>query len=362
MEHKQNAPVAIIMAGGAGTRFWPLSKKSLPKQFLSLCSQRTLLQECFDRLQGLVEPERILVLTNMDFVDIVHEQLPEIPREHIFGEPCRRDTAGAVALGSLLAQRLFGDCTIVTLASDPCIQTTGQFQVTLGSAIRAAQASPTALYTVGIPPTYPAVAYGYLHRGERLTNGEEIPHYQLQDFREKPDLATATSYVQSGEYYWNCGMFIWQSQAIISELRRCLPRHAEILEPVMQAWDTPSWDALLAQEFAKLERISIDFGVMEKAQDVRMVEALFSWYDVGNWLALKPFMDRDDNGNHSKGQLSSYSAENNIVYCTDPLHRVALVGVSDLVVIQTQRQTLVVAKDRLEEVKKLVALLPEAEQ
>ena len=355
-------PVAIIMAGGAGTRFWPVSKRQRPKQFLSLCSERTLIQECFDRLQGLIPPERIMVLTGIDFIDLVKDQLPEIDPQRIIGEPCRRDTAGAVALGALLVQHIYGDCTLVTLTSDPCIKPAELFQATLRSAIQGAQQADTALYTMGIAPSFPSVSYGYLHRGERLPGFDDIPHYRLQGFKEKPDLATAEQYLASGEYYWNSGMFVWQTKAILAELQRNLPRHISLLEPIMSAYGSARWESELAQAFAQLERISIDFAVMEKARDVRAVEAKFSWYDVGSWLALEPFLDSDGKGNRLRGSCVSWEAGGNIVFNDDPNRQIALVGVNDLVVVQSGRHTLVVSRRHLEDVKKLVAELPEEEQ
>ena len=355
-------PAALIMAGGAGTRFWPVSKRRRPKQFLSLCSERTLLQECFDRLRGMIPPERIMVLTGADFTDLVKEQLPEIDPQRIIGEPCRRDTAGAVALGALLARHIYGDCTLVTLTSDPCIKPTDLFHATLRSAVLGAQQADSALYTMGIAPTFPSVSYGYLHRGERLPDYEGIPHYRLQGFKEKPDLETAEKYLASGEYYWNSGMFIWQTKAILDELQLHLPEHLALLEPVMSSYGTARWESELARAFAELTRISIDFAVMEKARDVRTVEAKFSWYDVGSWQALEPFLDSDGRGNRSRGACLSWEARNNIVFNTDPRRKIALVGVSDLVVVQSGDQTLVVSRRHLEDVKKLVAELPEDEQ
>ncbi|MDO5295355.1 MAG: mannose-1-phosphate guanylyltransferase [bacterium] len=355
-------PVALIMAGGAGTRFWPVSKRQRPKQFLSLCSERTLIQECFDRLQGFIPPERIMVLTSVDFLDLVKEQLPEIDPLRIIGEPCRRDTAGAVALGALLAQRIYGDCTLVTLTSDPCIHPTELFQATLRSAVAGAQQADTALYTMGIAPDFPSVSYGYLHRGERLSGFDDIPHYRLQGFREKPDLQTAEQYLASGEYYWNSGMFIWQTKAILAELRRHLPQHLAILEPIMSAYGTERWPSALAQAFAQLPRISIDYAVMEKAKDVRTVEAQFSWYDVGSWQALEPFLNDDGQGNRCRGTCLSWDSRHNIVYSDDPQRKIALVGVEDLVVVQSGQHTLVVSRRHLEDVKKLVANLPADEQ
>ncbi len=355
-------PVAIIMAGGAGTRFWPLSRQKRPKQFLSLFGAKTLIQESLERIEGLIPLERVLIMTNRDFIPLVREQLPQIDPEHIIGEPCRRDTAAAVALAALLAEHLYGDCTLVTLTSDHCISPTDKFQETLRSAISGAQASPRALYTLGIAPTFPSVGYGYLHRGKRIEGWGNIPHYQLLEFREKPNLYTAEDYLESGEYYWNSGMFVWQSSAILGELKRNIPDHLIQLQPTLRHFGTASWEEELAAAFEGLRKISIDFAVMERAEDVRMVEANFQWYDVGDWLALRPFLDTDEDKNSYRGTFVSFNAHNNIVFNEDDSHKIALVGIDDIVVVRDEHHTLVVSRDKLQEVKRLVSLLPPEEQ
>lgn len=348
--------VAILMAGGAGTRFWPVSTEQRPKQFLNLFGGRTLLQESLDRLKGLVPPERVLVLTSRDFVPLVQEQLPEIPAEQVIGEPMRRDTAAAVALAALAAERLFGPCTTAVLTTDHRISPVSRFQEVLCSAGAAAEESP-ALYTFGIVPTFPSTGYGYLHRGEQLSRPDAIPHYQLQEFREKPDSARARQFLESGEYFWNSGMFVWRTRTILEEMHRLLPEHVRQLKAAVEQWGTPAFEPALAAAFELLPRISIDFGVMERARDVRMVAADFDWSDVGGWLAVEPFLEQDAAENCFRGRLTAFEASRNTVFCEDPAESVALVGVRDLVVIRAGHRTLVAPRSRLEEVKRMVERL-----
>jgi mannose-1-phosphate guanylyltransferase len=348
----------VIMAGGAGTRFWPLSTEAHPKQFLTLLSGRSLLQESFDRVRDLVSPEHVFVLTNERFVDICHQQLPELPLENIIGEPLRRDTAAAVALGALLIERKMPDAVMAVLTSDHRIAPIETFQSVLESAVANARHAPGSLYTFGIAPAYPATSYGYLHRGEPIDSRDSagVAHFRLRQFREKPDEQTASEYVDSGEYYWNSGMFVWSIEAILSELERQLPDHLRSLKSAVELHGSAAFAGALASAFEALEAISIDFGVMEGARDVRCVEANFDWSDVGGWIALEPYLTRTPERNAVRGALHALDSEGCIVFAED--EDVALVGVSDLVVVRAGKRTLVCHRDRAEDIKALVNGLP----
>lgn len=353
--------VAIIMAGGAGTRFWPASTEARPKQFLTFFGERSLLQLSYDRVAPLVGRDRVLVLTSQRFVGLVREQLPDLPAENIVGEPARRDTAAAVALGALLVEARFGDAVIATLTSDHLIRPADDFRAALLSAAKGAKAAP-ALYTFGIEPTRPATEYGYLEVGERLGDDDDAQHFQLTRFVEKPDAARARSFVESGRHLWNSGMFVWRASTILAELERQLPAHLQHLRPALAHDRTPAFDDALARAFAPLERISVDFGVMERAQDVRCVRAGFTWSDVGGFPALAEHLEQDDAGNAHRGDLRALDASGNVVFCDDAGEQVALVGVSDLVIVRAGRRTLVVPKARAEDIKQLVNTLPEEER
>ena len=345
--------LAIIMAGGSGTRFWPLSTDSRPKQFLKLFGDRSLLQKSFDRLSGLLPSQRILVLTNQSFVEMVREQLPELPSENVIGEPMRRDTAAAICLGALLARKRFGNPVIATLTADHLIEPVDVFQQTLVSAAAAAREA-ACLYTFGIRPSYPATGYGYLEMEKRLDASEQIEHYQLASFREKPDLETARQYSGSGKHYWNSGMFVWTAEAILKEFDAHLPAHLESISAAVDLDGESGWLDALTKSFKPLDPISIDYGVMEKARDVRSVVSPFSWADVGGWMALKEFLPSDDFGNSYRGRLQTLDATGNLVYCEDPNEMVVLVGVEGLVAVRAGNRTLIVREDRLEEIKSIV--------
>jgi mannose-1-phosphate guanylyltransferase len=345
--------VVVIMAGGVGTRFWPLSTTEMPKQFLDLFGGRTLLQQSYDRVANLVSPERILVLTNATFVSIVKEQLPEIPAENIIGEPARRDTAAAVGLAAFLCQRRFGNPVIVTLTADHLIEPVDLFRKTLLSAATKA-AKENVLYTFGVVPTYAATGYGYLERGAHMGDDGGIEHFKLLRFKEKPDLETALEYVESGQFYWNSGMFVWATDVIIAELEKHLPDHAKALSRAVSFDKTPQWEKALKEAFESLGRVSIDFGLMEKAEKVCCVASNFSWNDVGGWLALKSCLADDEAGNCCRGKALMLDATGNLVFCQDPDETVMLVGVDDLVIVRAGGKTLITHKDRTEEIKTLV--------
>ena len=345
--------VVVIMAGGAGTRFWPLSTEERPKQFLDLFGDRTLLQKSFDRISNLVPSKRILVLTNAAFVSIVKEQLPQIPVENIIGEPIRRDTAAAVGLAAVLCRIRFGNPVIVTLTADHLIEPVALFQKTLLSAARRA-VDDNALYTFGIEPTYPATGYGYLERGMQIASDDGIEHFQLMRFKEKPALETARQYVESGRFYWNSGMFMWTADAILRELEIHLPNHVRALSRAAAFDRTPQWDHALKAAFESLHTVSIDFGVMEKAQNVCCVASRFSWSDVGGWLALQSYLPEDEAGNCYRGKTITLDATDNLVFCEDAKETMVLIGVKDLVIVRAGSKTLITHKDRTEDLKKLV--------
>jgi len=350
--------VVVIMAGGAGTRFWPLSTAGKPKQLLHLFGERSLLQQSYDRVAGFVPDERILVLTNRALVSPVAEQLPRLPGENVIGEPLRRDTAAAVALAALICRRRYGNPVMIILTADHLIKPVDLFQRTLLSAAQAA-AGEDALYTFGIRPTYPATCYGYLERGERAGGDEGIEHYELLRFVEKPDEATAGKYIGSGRFYWNSGMFVWSVSTILGELERQLPDHLRCLRPAVESEGASGWERALAGAFERLQATSIDFGVMEGAKKARMVAAGFYWNDVGGWLALEEFMDKDEAGNAHRGKLETIQAKDNLIFCENEQETVALVGVDNLIVVRAGDRTLIVPREKAEQIKLLVKKLEE---
>ncbi len=351
--------VVVVMAGGSGTRFWPVSTEERPKQFLRLFGERTMLQMTWDRLAGLVPPERILVMTNQRFVATVAEQLPDLPAANIVGEPMHRDTSAAVALAAVICKARFGDPVMAVLTADHLIEPVKAFQDTVLSAARGARESG-ALYTFGIVPTYPSTGYGYLEAGEKTGDDGGVEHFELLAFREKPDAQTAHTFVTSGDHSWNSGMFVWSTHIIWGTIERLLPQHAQQLAPLAEADGTPGWEDALRDAFEPLPKISIDFGVMEKAEKVRMVRAKFEWSDVGGWLALEEFHKSGPAGNRGRGDMHTLQSFNNFVFSEDETETVALVGVRDLVVIRSGNRTLVAHRAAVESIKELVELMKES--
>lgn len=321
---------------------------------MNLFGDRTLLQMSYDRISSLVAPERVLVVTNAAYASAIREQLLEIPPENIIGEPMRRDTAAAVALAALLIEKRFGNPVIVTLTADHLIEPVAVFQKILLSAVNRAALDNNVLYTFGIEPTYPATAYGYLERGRKICSDDDIEHFELLRFKEKPGFETARNYVASGRFYWNSGMFVWSTGAILSALKRHLPEHLKAVVPIMRFDQTGQWEEALEGAFLEMPRVSIDFGLMEKAEKVCCVVADFSWSDVGGWVSLGNCLPDDAHGNACRATVRAMNATDNVVYCEDPEETVMLVGVKDLVIVRARAGILVAQKDSAEDVKKLV--------
>jgi mannose-1-phosphate guanylyltransferase len=328
--------VVAIMAGGAGTRFWPASLRAKPKQFLRLVGDRTLLQQSFARACALTSLDRILVVTNTAFTALVREQLPELAADHIIGEPERKDTAAAAVLATLLAEKLSPGCVVAILTSDHVIGPVDAFAACIKSAADEARAHD-ALVTIGIRPTFASTGFGYL----------EIDGPRVARFVEKPNVEKAHEYVASGRYLWNSGMFVWKTTAALDEMKQHLSQHVDALSGAVNGTAAPR-DA-----FAKLSKISIDYGLMEKAAHVRCVPSTFSWADVGSFPALA---DHLPNGTNAR--LVSLDAKDNVVWSEDSSELVALVGVEDLIVVRAGKRTLVAKKERAEDIKKLVDKLP----
>jgi mannose-1-phosphate guanylyltransferase len=356
MREKAENMVAVIMAGGTGTRFWPLSTGERPKQFLRLFGDRSLLQESFDRISGLLPPEKILVLTNAAFVGIVREQLPELPDENIIGEPVKRDTAAAVCLAALLCRKRFGNPVIVILTADHLVEPVRAFRRAIVSAANVA-AREDVLYTFGIRPAYPATVFGYLEFGRETIKDKGVRHFELLKFKEKPDPATAASYLESARFYWNSGMFVWTADAILKQIKKHLSGHFKLISRAVRFDRTTRWAAALDEAFSALVPVSIDYAVMEKARNLRGVAANFSWNDVGSWMALEQSLPRDASGNSFRGEIHVLDSERNLVFCEDPGEMVALIGVEDFVIVRAGRKTLIMKKDKADIIKDLVQYL-----
>lgn len=347
---------AVIMAGGSGTRFWPLSRQRAPKQFLRLFGQRSMLQQAFDRLRGLVPTRDVRVITGQHHQELVAAQLPELDPDQIVAEPTGRDTAPCLALAAALMVEEDPDARMLVLAADHLIPSVERFQTAVKAALELVDRHPAALVTFGIPPTRPATAYGYVRRGEPVLESHGVPIVRVQSFHEKPSEATARTYLDSGEYYWNSGLFCWRAQTLLDELERHAPDIRSGVAKIAAAWNTPDREATLASEFPQLRKISIDYAVMEHSSDVYMVEAPFAWDDVGSWLALERVLEPDGDQNVGIGERLSLDTRK-CTLVSSPGHLVATIGVEDLIVVGTSDVTLVARREDEQTVKQLLASL-----
>ncbi len=343
----------IIMAGGRGERFWPKSRLARPKHLQPIVGETTMLAQTIDRVAELVPAENLIVITNAAQRAIVLEDSPQLAPEQVIGEPVGRDTAAAVGLATLLVQQKDPNATYAILPADHVIHNSKGYRAVIEKAFQAAETSDS-LVTIGIKPTEPATGYGYIHIAgtEREVSG--APVYSVKEFVEKPDLETAKSYVKSGEFFWNAGMFIWKASAIDAALKSFTPGlHSGLQQIAAGLADGKSVESLLGELYADLEKISIDFAVMEKATNVAMLESDFDWDDVGAWPAIERHFPKDNSGNVKNGTVIFEQSSNNIAV-SDGKHLVSLIGVDDLIVVHTGDATLVCHKDKAQEIKKVV--------
>lgn len=347
---------AVIMAGGAGQRLWPLSRSARPKQLLKLADGKSLLQEAYLRVATLLPPESIYVITTQAHLRLVAEDLPELPADNLFGEPVGRDTANAVGLSAAILKRRDPQAMVGIFTADHIIKPVDTFASAVQTAFDTAEARPDALGTMGIRATRPETGYGYVQRGQRIADGV----FEVQRFAEKPDAQTAAKYLASGDYYWNSGMFAWSADAILGQLAQHLPQAHEGVTRIAEVWDGPGREGVLQEVYPTLPKISIDFAVMEKADRVFVVEMDCSWVDLGSWTALEAVAGQDADGNViSAAKTVTLDAKGNVLVSEDD-HLIAVYGVEDLVVVHSADATLVCRKQDAQALKALVSKVNEA--
>ncbi|MDD4818224.1 MAG: mannose-1-phosphate guanylyltransferase [Victivallaceae bacterium] len=347
---------AVIMAGGRGERFWPLGRKNMPKQLLKLTGTSTMIEETVLRLFPLVRPDRVIVITNKSYVDQVRDVLP-IPPENVIGEPEGRNTAPCVALAAgLIRRRENGsDATMLVLPADHAIKPAKALQRVFADAVTVAQSG--ALVTVGIVPSEPSTGYGYIHCGSAIDTGLDTRFFRALGFREKPDLITAKRFIATGNFKWNSGMFIWRVDAIEREFRRQLPGMAEMSDRIAAAPDA-ELDAVIRSEFKKCEKISIDYAVMENAEQIAVAESNFDWDDLGSWSSLRRQFPPDAAGNICRGLTAVKDCANCIVIA-DKDQLIGAIGLKDTVIVHAGNATMVCPISEVQQVRDLVHLLEE---
>ncbi len=348
---------ATIMAGGAGTRFWPASRRDRPKQLLSLAGPRSMLQATVDRLAGLCAAEQILILTNERLVEATRAQLPQLRPDAILGEPCKRDTAPCIGLAAGLIVRSDPGATMLVMPADHVIHQADQFQQAVRQAEQLLQEDPSRIITFGIPPRYPAQVFGYIQRGAAIADSTvEASSFHVKQFCEKPDLETARLFLQSGDYYWNAGIFLWRAQTILDSLQQFEPAMHGHLKHIADSAGTPAFAETLRSEFAAIEGKSIDYAVMEKYHNVCMMPAPFDWDDVGNWTAIPRISGVDDHNNSVSGKHLGINTSDCIVHSTGD-HLVVTLGMNDCIVVHTPDATLIADKTDESAIRQVVAKL-----
>lgn len=343
---------AVIMAGGRGERFWPKSRNSCPKQFLSLTSDgETMIQKTVNRLKPIVAAEDVFIVTNAAYTELVSDQLPEIPKENILAEPCARNTAPCIAFAAAVIGRKYDDAIMLVLPSDHLIGYEDIYISTLKKAIAIAEKDKN-LVTIGITPTYPETGYGYINFGKESGDG-----YEVERFVEKPDLPTAKNYLESGKYLWNSGMFVWKISSVMANLKRFMPEIYEGAMRIGESFGSEGFTDTLVKEFTAFTSESIDFGIMEKADSIYTIPGSFGWDDVGSWLAVERVNETDENGSYIEGDVISIDSERATICGGKRL--IAAIGVDDMIIVDTDDVLLVCSKNNTQDVKKVIAELKE---
>ncbi len=338
----------IIMAGGSGTRFWPLSRKRLPKQFLNLTGRDRLVNETMDRLIPVIRKEDMFVVTNAAYAELtLATAAGRLQPDHILAEPAARNTAACIGYAATEILQKYGDGVMGIFASDHYIRDEAGFRGVLERAVREAERTD-ALVTIGIKPRFPATGYGYIRRKDKDSSA-------VEEFVEKPDLETAQAYLESGAYLWNSGMFVWKASVIMEQFRRLLPDIYDCLQEIGQAMGTAQEKETIMRVYPQIPKISVDYGIMERAENVIVLEGDFGWNDVGSLDALETLYAPDGNGNILHGEALALDTKNCIGYAGGKL--VALAGVENLIVVETEDVVLVCDRSRAQDVKKIVDML-----
>lgn len=353
---------AVIMAGGSGTRFWPKSTKKLPKQFLSLFGEGTMIQNTAQRIEPIIPQERIMVVTNDSYVDIVKDQLPSVPEDNIVGEVVAKNTAPCIALAAEILYRKDPDAIMVVLPADHHIEEPEAFNTYLKTAIDKAKPGEN-LVTIGINPDRPETGYGYIH-GDDAVEEKIAGHlvHPVKAFKEKPDAATAQKFLESGDYYWNSGMFIWSAKTILNEFEKHLPKMYGLVKESSEALFSKDHKSAVDAFYNSCESVSIDYGIMEHAENVFVVPGEFGWNDVGSWTAAYELGKKDALGNVVNADHATFSESSKNYISSKSGKMISIVGVDGIALVETDDAILVCNLDKAQNVKEIVEELKSKEE
>ncbi len=343
---------ALIMAGGKGERFWPRSRKQFPKQFLSLIdSEETLIQLTVKRINHIVKKENIYIVTDKNYESLITEQLKDIPKDNILYEPIAKNTAPCICLGAMHIKKKKKDAVMFVLPADHLIKNEKEFEKVLKTVAKVVETEES-MITIGIQPNYPETGYGYIKYN---TNNVKELLYSVEKFVEKPDKEKAKEYLNEGNYFWNSGIFVWKVSSILFEIERCIPDLYKGLSKVENVIGKEYYQEILQKEYENIPSISIDFGVMEKCSNLLVYCGIFGWDDVGSWLSLERINKKDMQGNIVHGNVVSHSIYNCIIEGKDRL--LAVAGLENVIVVDTEDVTMICSRDKLGEIKSLVQQL-----
>jgi mannose-1-phosphate guanylyltransferase len=353
---------AVIMAGGGGTRLWPLSRRAQPKQMLRLFDERSLFRVAVDRLNGIFPPQRILVVTVEEQAELLRADCPQIPANNYLLEPTPRGTASVIGFAAVALQQRDPQATMAVLTADHFIGNLTGFHELLEAAYQSAQEGR--LVTLGITPTYAGTGFGYIQQGEKLGEHGGLSAYRVLRFREKPDQAAAEAMIAGGDHAWNSGMFVWRAARILDEFAAQMPALSRGLQQIAAAWQTPQWQVVIAAVWAELQAQTIDYGIMEGAQDVAVIPADgLQWNDVGSWESLFDVLPGDAEGNIVRGGGHiGLNTHGSLIYTNQEDRLVVTIGVDDLVIVDTGDVLLVCRRDQAQNVRQVVQQLKATEE
>lgn len=334
----------LIMAGGKGTRFWPKSTEEKPKQFINLIEDRTMIQLTVDRIKNVLPIEKIFVSTGEKYIDLVKEQLPDLPDRNIIVEPVGRNTAPCILLASLYIKQIYNNCNIAVLPSDHLIKNEKEFLNTLKMANNFVEEDKEAIVTIGITPDRPETGYGYI----KYNKSDKNTVVKVDRFVEKPDLEKAKQYLETKEYLWNAGMFIFNVDYMLKELENNYNKTFKLLQELPSIYDE-NYGKILNEIYPESENISIDYAVMEKSRNIYVIPSNFGWDDIGTWKSLERYIEKDEKDNLIKGQASIYDSSNNVLYSGDK--KIVVIGLDNIFCIESDDMIVIGPKEKIEELK-----------